>query len=135
MAYNIDTAQFVGLSTLTIGGADVRALVEEHAESLPANNLLDAILEKTAGRHMGMSRVPGLHLDDTKDYPIEASRLWSGEWSGNSYDVLVEKILPVTSGSADIILTWEGGDAHSGVRVRDGVVTKHKVVLALGEQE
>jgi hypothetical protein len=47
----------------------------------------------------------------------------------------LEKILAKTKGDADIVLTWEGGDSHSGVRVRDGKITWHEVVMALGEEE
>lgn len=134
MSYNIDTAAFIGPSTLSIGGGDVRDLKERLGDRLPSSNLIDAILRKTAGKHLGTS-VPGLRLVDTEDYPITATELWAGELSGRTYDDLINEVLPVTSGDADIVFTWEGGDSHTGVRVRGGVVTRHKVVLALGESE
>ena len=36
-------------------------------------------------------------------------------------------------GSADIVYTWERGEYFTGVRVVDGVVTRHEVVMALGD--
>ena len=59
---------------------------------------------------------------------------WCYSWSGNSFDYLKNHLLPKFKGSADIILTWEGGDAHSGLRVVDGRVTEHNIVFALGEE-
>lgn len=59
---------------------------------------------------------------------------WYGEFSGNGLDALVD-LLGQTYGSADLLLCWEGGDDYSGLRVVDGVVTKHKIVMSLGDQE
>lgn len=134
MSYNIDTAAFSGESTLTIGGADVRDIAERFADDLPESCFIRRILRNTRGRNMGVD-VPGLRLDDATEYPIEAVEFWRGEWSGHSFDTLVNDILPVTSGAADIVLTWEGGDSFSGLRVRDGKVTRHKAVMVLGEEE
>ena len=59
---------------------------------------------------------------------------WHGGGSGNAvHEGTWEKFLRYTVGSADILLTWEGGDSFSGYRVVDGVVTEHEVVMALGE--
>lgn len=133
MSYNINSAEFIGPSTLTIGGADVRYLAESVTDR-PSSNLIDRILRETSGITTGM-RVPGLRLDDTAEYPVKAGELWRGEFSGSTYDALIEKVLPLTSGSADIVFTWEGGDSFTGIRVRNGIVTRHKVVRALGEAE
>lgn len=58
---------------------------------------------------------------------------WQGEGSGSSFDaVLVKSVLPRTQGTADFVVTWEGGDKHTGLRVVEGVVTQHEVVQALG---
>jgi|ERR1700722_2810497 len=52
--------------------------------------------------------------------------LW---WCGcNSRDTEnLEEILRHTTGSAEILLTWERGDSFSGYSVNDGVVTEKKV--------
>jgi hypothetical protein len=57
-----------------------------------------------------------------------------GEGSGWAFrDGSFAEFAQATEGEADIILTWEGGDSHSGARIKDGKVTFHKVVMALGE--
>jgi hypothetical protein len=58
---------------------------------------------------------------------------WVGEGSGNEEDTF-KYLLSQTKGSADILLTWEGGDSFSGLRVVDGTVTEHRVVHMLGEE-
>ncbi len=58
---------------------------------------------------------------------------WSGEWSGHTLDSLKET-LGYFDGEADLVLTWEGGDCHSGLRLREGVVTEHEVVMRLGDE-
>jgi len=60
---------------------------------------------------------------------------WGGENSGNAVECgAFRKLLSFTKGTADILLTWEGGDSFSGYRVVDGVVTRHMVEMTLGEE-
>lgn len=115
MSTNITATEVLGESTLTLTGKQVaefrklRDLPEIHPfEDLPKR------------------------LQADKDYDLDPK--WQSTWSGNSFDVLKERILPATRGSADIVYTWEGGEFHTGIRVRDGVVTEHEVVFALGEK-
>lgn len=56
---------------------------------------------------------------------------WHGEGSGRQLDTLLTKILPRTSGTADLLVTWEEGDWFTGIRVEAGVVTKHEIEMAL----
>ena len=72
---------------------------------------------------------------EVRDYVSRNIFPWSGEGSGRGLDDLIEDVLPRFTGSADLLLTWEGGDSHSGIRVVDGVVTKHVVEMALGDEE
>jgi hypothetical protein len=58
---------------------------------------------------------------------------WTGEGSGYSWD-LFEELLTKFIGGADLIVTWEGGDSLSGLRLLNGKVTKHCVIRALGEE-
>lgn len=60
---------------------------------------------------------------------------WYGEWSGRSYDTLCGTVLPAFHGSADLILCWEGGDSYTGLRLRDGTVSHHRVIMTLGEEQ
>jgi hypothetical protein len=46
---------------------------------------------------------------------------WYGESSGNAHgDGRLDAFVALTEGDADVILTWEGGDSHSGLRIRNG---------------
>lgn len=57
---------------------------------------------------------------------------WYGEGSGRA-EPLFREILSKTMGHADLILCWAGGDAYTGLRVRNGLVTEHEVAMTLGE--
>ena len=59
---------------------------------------------------------------------------WRGEWSGRTTELLA-KVLALFDGEADLVLTWEGGDSHSGLRLHSHVVTEHEVVMTLGKQK
>lgn len=69
--------------------------------------------------------------DLNADIPLQKF-WWSGEFSGHAYDLLAEFVADV-QGEADILFTWEGGDSFSGIRIKDGKFTEHKVVMALGD--
>lgn len=58
---------------------------------------------------------------------------WRGEGSGYTFDALKAVVLPAFHGSADMVLSWEGGD-HSGLRLLNGKVTEHEVIFALGKE-
>lgn len=58
---------------------------------------------------------------------------WIHDGSGYGYDRLKE-CLKLTTGEADLILIWEGGDTVGGLRVKNGKVTEHKVIQALGDK-
>jgi hypothetical protein len=123
----------------------------DHAEIIYNNNFRMSVrswnaFEKQADKYE--LEVPEIHpfdderfkkSDDKKDVLLHRFP-WGGEGSGWATQSThgkstLEKILAKTKGDADIVLTWEGGDSHSGVRVRDGKITWHEVVMALGEEE
>ncbi len=58
---------------------------------------------------------------------------WCGEASGYWSDVLTLFVLPKFTGSAELLLIWEGGDDLQGARITNGVVTMHKVETTLTE--
>ena len=60
-------------------------------------------------------------------------------WTGDNADWLehLAAALSFTRGSADLLLVWEGARAmqpFTGLRVVDGVVTMHQVVMSLGAE-
>ncbi len=59
---------------------------------------------------------------------LEIARFaWTGEFSGHAYDDTLPHILKLTTGTADLLFSWEGGDFCTGLRVEDGKITKKKV--------
>ena len=59
------------------------------------------------------------------DKPIDAD--WHGEWSGSTLPAWI-KSLEYTTGTAEIVLCWEGGDSFTGYIVDNGIVTKGELV-------
>lgn len=117
MSYNIDSSAYLSGGPLVIGGADIIAL--RKGQLAEGNFLTEGVLPENP--------------DPATDYEITAP-WWYGNWSGRTLDAFIAA-LEVTSGEADILLTWEGGDSFTGLRVRNGVVTRHKVVQVLGDEE
>lgn len=67
------------------------------------------------------------------DWNVGCGVWWQGEGSGSSFDALKD-VLSSFDGEADLVLTWEGGDSHTGLRLRNHVVTEHEVAFALGKE-
>jgi hypothetical protein len=120
VSYNIDSIEIVASDGFLIGKGALRALRKELDDDLPEINLFDQAEEDDS---------PG------EFWHPERGIWWSGEGSGHAEAVLIESVLPKFTGSADLVLTWEGGDSHTGLRLKDGKVTRHSVVMALGEEE
>ncbi len=79
-------------------------------------------------------------LDDLEfgedDYATIEELSWSSEGSGNAHeDGRLAAFVALTEGEADIIFTWEGGEAHSGLRIREGKMAECEVVMALAPEE
>ena len=119
MSYNINSHEIVAGTGLTLTGRQIASLLAVLEGDLPEDHILTDFIDE----------------DLEMDKVYEVNPAWRGTWSGNSYDTLLKKVLPETQGSADIVYTWEGGDYFSGIRVVNGVVTKHEVVRALGDEE
>lgn len=116
MSYNIDSHEVLAGAGLTLTGAQIATFreLEELPEIHPFYDLPEV-------------------LEPERAYEITPH--WAATWSGHSFeDLLLKVILPATKGEADILYTWEGGDSFSGIRVRDGVVTEHEVVMTLGKE-
>jgi hypothetical protein len=114
MSYNIDTIDII-------------------AQSEDFGPTLDAFLKASEG-HCPEQWDP----DDEEDITsrIKAGSMpWSGEGSGRSFPEFLQEVLPLFTGSADMIVCWEGGDSFEGIRVTNGVVTHHNVIRSLGDEE
>ncbi len=111
MSYNIDSVEYIsgrlGISDFRM--VEARRVVSE--EDRPEMCFLN---------------------DDEPGY-LHASGLWCSDGSGHGWDAF-KLALTFTHGQAELLVCWEGGDSFSGLRVRCGVVTEHKVVHSLGEE-
>jgi len=57
------------------------------------------------------------------------------ECSGNAYgDGAIEKLASMLHGTLEAVIVWEDGDSFTGIRIADGKVTTHEVVMSLGEE-
>ena len=115
MSYNIDHCEYIKGGPLKIKRGKAAELLEELEDDLPESHLLD---------ELDLRRV----LDQEELLEIEHPA-WSGCSSGNTYDILKEKVLPHTIGNATILFIWEGGDSRTALLVKDGTVTDKKVKI------
>lgn len=116
MSYQIDSIEVAYERGFRLAEDVLDALEEAHGDDAPEDNVFDY------REHIASGFLPGKYI------------AWSGEGSGHAYDLLRDKILSRFEGDADLVLTWEGGDSHSGLRLRDGRVTEHEVVMSLGKE-
>lgn len=120
MSYNIDSVDIVASDGFRIARAEWEALAEENEADLPEISFLDDQWATDCCVPDGEFLVP-------------KRMWWSGEGSGHSEELFMS-LLASFKGNADLVLTWEGGDSFSGLRLVDSVVTEHKVTMSLGEQ-
>jgi hypothetical protein len=123
MSMNIDTSDILSSEGFAIPRTLWRAL------ALPAGGEVvdapeDSFLNPNWPQSGDVEDIHGILF--VKRFP------WRGEGSGYSWDLLLQLLVHFL-GSADLVVTWEGGNGQTGIRVLNGKVTRHKVVLALGE--
>lgn len=119
MSYNIGAIAIVKSDGFCITRSQLDALREEHGDEAPEGSFFD-------------EEWPARCCDDVRGMLFVNQLDWHGEGSGNYWDNL-KACLAKFLGSADLILTWEDGDSHSGLRLCNGVVTEHEVVMTLGK--
>ena len=62
--------------------------------------------------------------------PVDPRLRWAEVASGSTYGSLVTRIAPLISGALDAVFEFENGQLR-GLRVRDGVVSEHSVIVAM----
>ena len=116
MSYNISTIKYIGPGKLTITATDLgRAMIELRGKTPSRCFIGDtANLSPIAPDVLQVERVE-----------------WCGE--GANDEEALFRALAHTDGYADLLVIWEGGDSITGLRVNDGEVVAHDVVIHLGE--
>lgn len=120
MSYNIDSIDIVTSDGFCIPRPKLEALRIALGENAPDGCLFAADW-------------PADSCEDIRGMLFVQRIDWSGEGSGYTFDNF-KAALASFLGSADLVLTWEGGDSHTGLRLVNGKVTEHEVVMALGKE-
>jgi hypothetical protein len=129
MSYNIDHIENVSCD-LRITYGKFLALMKKYEGELPEANFLHDLADTYSY----------LDTDDDSEDLEEALKTvleiknvaWCGGGSGRTR-ALLETILKKCDGTADLVLIWEGGDTVTGIKVRDGNITRCKVGYTLTE--
>jgi len=128
MSYNID-------SVTLISSARPLTMTREAVEKWRSRQDGDVpeTFENTMSAAWAIAVLADRPIDEAVD--ITKTFTWSGEWSGPTYnDGTLAEFAADTAGDASYLLTWEGGDSLTGLRIVDGKAYVHKLVTVLGEQ-
>lgn len=121
MSYNIDAIEILSSEGLSISRERLGELRVTCADDdLPECSIFD-------------DDWPGFCCEERNGVLFPKLLWWAGDGSGSSADLFTD-ILREFSGSVDLLITWEGGDSFSGLRLCDGVVTRRAVKHALGDE-
>ncbi len=119
MSNNVEHFDYIGDGRLYIRRGEARCLlaIYDHNE-MAEGNWLDRLEDDG-------------HLDGDKEANLLIeSPWWYGERSGSEFDFLIEKLLPATTGYAQLYFVFESGEL-AGYEVNDGVVTEKDVKVTL----
>jgi hypothetical protein len=119
MSYNVDSTEIIILDAWMLA-LDIKRLRDEHDDELPENCFL--------------ADLDGAEPDDAGRVKLTDMN-WRGEGSGYSFDMFVSDIAPFIYGTVEVVFTWEGGDSHSGLAIKDGKVAKCEVTMAIVKPE
>jgi len=119
MSYNIDTVKLIDCpSRLTMTNAAIHKWSGDDLDLLP----------ETAS-----DWIEDLARGDQQRVDITDQFTWCGLGSGRAYSETLADFLRWTCGHASYLLTWEGGDAHTVLRVCDGIAFEHEAAFAVGD--
>ena len=136
MSYNIDTIKVVAAQDFKIARDAFGPLrLRLRSDQLAEANVFDQLDPDPEDGRPDIGGEQRISFNgDAWTFRAGASFWWYGEWSGRCLDVLTGIVLPAFTGSADLVVCWEGGDSFLGLRVKDGKVAEHEVVQALGKE-
>ena len=119
MSYNVDTASII------------RGELRMRYENYLAWRERDEELPEMHPFHVEES-VAVEHLDENRRFVFE-DFWWGGMSSGRLYEEMLRLIAADLEGDADVLFTWEGGDAHTVIRFKDGKAVEHEAVFTAGK--
>ncbi len=121
MSYNITDVKTIKIDACMVQ-SDLLRLYRAHKTRLPEGNFL------TEHKRNEAVTVDGESLIKLSNF------WWCGEGSGYAYELLFETIAPQVRGLVEVVFVWEGGDSLGGLRIKNGKVTEHEVLLCLGKR-
>ena len=117
MSYNIDSIDCLVLDA-RMKVKDIRKLAKQQ-DKLPEDNFVQDLHEL-------------LKDNDGSNDTVDIVRFaWGGEGSGWAFKYLKETVAPLIEGKVHAVLTWEGGDRHSGLVIENGKVIECDVKMVL----
>lgn len=117
MSTNIESCEIIA-GTLFIVSTDAHRFFADHEDMLPEHSFIREVCRSSKADVVELLEVDG--------------PWWTSEFSGRTLDLYVAA-LELCKGTADVLLTWEGGCGRFGYRVKNGTVTRMKVGVALTE--
>jgi hypothetical protein len=121
MSYNIDTDYALTIKA-HMTAKSIRTLFKAHCRNLPEDNFLENLHDSLTGDEEDSDLIPLKNVT------------WRCTGSGRTYEaIFIKKICPHIKGEVEVVFTWEGGDSQTGLRIRDGKVTRPKVLVALAD--
>lgn len=96
-------------------------------------NLIDLLLEleEDMPEICFLRYLKSMCKPDEQGYYSITNISWCGKFSGHSYDLFIERVLPKIEGKMELFVLWEGGESIEGLRVENGKVTEHEVKFSL----
>jgi hypothetical protein len=124
---NIQSVSIIDQKELYLLRAEY-ALMFATTRDRPSSSFLDYQLDGPSSNNRWM---PSYFTQDGD--LLKVNRLsWCHEGSGHTFETF-KKLLSQFKGEVDLLLFWEGSEL-SGLRLRNGVVTEHKIAVSIGEQ-
>lgn len=121
MSYNISHIEIVNSKDFSISKARYLELRMEFEDERDGDRPESNIFDKGWLKHACEER-------DERLYP---KRIWWGSDGSGSLEHVLREVLAEFDGEADLVLTWEGGDSISGLKLRDHKVTEAEVSMGL----
>lgn len=115
MSYNIDNWEQIAGNKLRISKENAEALRRKVEDDRPEDWFLD-----------DLKFGPDGYAD--VDLHIRSMR------SGYFFEDHIGEVAAALEGEADFVITWEGGDSHSGLRIAGGKAIEMDVVMTLVEK-
>ena len=116
MSYNIDSVRYIK-GELYIDADKARKLYRQYESDLPECHFLEPFDDHIEGEYQLQGK------------SVIKDPWWNGGHSGHAYEKCLFEILKHTTGHAQLLFVWEGGNSQTALDVKDGVVRETEVQI------